>query len=101
MADPITMAYLGNAFGSNYSTPGQMDWLSQLMGNPYAMNMLGGMGQGMMQHGQGEMIPPQRAPALPPLPMGRSTPIQFLPPPQSTLQQRRPPWWLSGSGSGF
>lgn len=82
----------GALAGAPSFMPGEWDWMQ----NPMAMQMLMGAGGmfGQQQQQQPQMPPPQ----LGPMPMGRQTPIQAPPSPQTPFQQRPP--WYGGMFSG-
>lgn len=69
---------------------GEWDWMQ----NPMVLQAMMGAG-GMFQEQQQPMM---QAPQLGPMPMGRQTPIQAPPSPQTPFQAQRAPWYGMFSG---
>lgn len=86
----------GGGATSGGGTPfvqGEWDWMQ----NPMMMSALMGAG-GML--GQQQQQPMFQAPQLGPMPMGRTTPVQLPPAPQTPMPQQAPPWYRGGMFSG-
>lgn len=72
--------------------PGEWNWMQQSPMMMQALMSAGGMFGQQQQQPQQMFAPPQ----LPQLGMGRTTPIQAPPMPQTPQPMPRSPWWGQG-----